>query len=98
LPEESRLDALPQSERCLFPELFAEQFPPTLLLHGRADTVVLLEESETTLRQMREKGKEVKLVVLEDSGHGFLPAGPSPTPAAVAYAEAEAFLLHHFAK
>lgn len=44
---------------------------PLLLLHGDADTVVPIAQSEAIQRKIEARGGEVKLVVLEREGHVF---------------------------
>ena len=46
--------------------------PPTLLLHGDADPVVPLQQSEEMAKKLKEAGVETKLVVKPGAGHGWL--------------------------
>jgi len=71
-----RFAAIPDAHHRLFPELYTESFPPTLLVHGHKDSVVLVEESENTAAQLKSKGKEVQLIVVDGVEHGLLPGGP----------------------
>ena len=45
--------------------------PPTLLLHGDADALVDLNNSELMRVDLASAGVETDLVVIEDAGHGF---------------------------
>ncbi len=47
------------------------QFPPTLIYHGDADTLVPLEQSERFRDRATELGREVKLVVHPGGSHGW---------------------------
>jgi acetyl esterase/lipase len=44
---------------------------PTLLIHGTADMLVPLAQSEVFARKLREAGTYVKLHTIEKAGHGF---------------------------
>jgi acetyl esterase/lipase len=46
--------------------------PPTLIIHGDADTLVPLQQSETILARLKSAGVEGKLVVKPKLGHGWL--------------------------
>ncbi|KAH8917901.1 alpha/beta-hydrolase [Atractiella rhizophila] len=69
---EGRLAALNEDERKLFPQLWAERFPPTFLAHGILDSVVPKEESEETERSLKAAGVDVSLRLVEGVEHGFL--------------------------
>lgn len=45
--------------------------PPTLLVHGDADTLVPLSNSERILKAFQEQKVRSDLIVLEGAGHGF---------------------------
>ena len=48
------------------------QLPPTLLIHGDADTVVPLQQSESFVQQAKKmKAKEIELIVRPGKGHGW---------------------------
>jgi acetyl esterase/lipase len=44
---------------------------PTLLVHGDADTLVPLQQSESMVAKLKEAGVEAKLVVKPKAGHGW---------------------------
>jgi acetyl esterase/lipase len=46
--------------------------PPTLILHGDADPLVPLQQSETMVESLKEAGVKAKLVVKKGAGHGWL--------------------------
>jgi acetyl esterase/lipase len=45
--------------------------PPTLILHGDADTLVPIQQAESFVDKMREAKVEAKLVVKPGAGHGW---------------------------
>ena len=48
--------------------------PPTLLIHGDADKLVPLQQSEIALARLKELKVPTKLVIRPNGGHGFLPS------------------------
>ncbi len=48
---------------------------PTLILHGSADTLVPLQQSEAIVARLKEAGVDAKLVVKPGAGHGWLGMG-----------------------
>jgi acetyl esterase/lipase len=46
--------------------------PPTLIVHGDADKLVPLQQSQTFVEKLKGAGVEAKLVVKEGAGHGWL--------------------------
>lgn len=46
--------------------------PPTLIIHGGADTLVPLDQSERFVERAREVGRAVELIVRPDKKHGWL--------------------------
>ena len=49
--------------------------PPTLIIHGDADKLVPIQQSETIVEKLKEAGVEAKLVVKPGAGHGWLDIG-----------------------
>jgi dipeptidyl aminopeptidase/acylaminoacyl peptidase len=52
-----------------------EGFPPTLLIHGRADSVVPVTDSERMYEALVARGAEVELHLYAGAEHGFDIAG-----------------------
>ncbi|KZT64598.1 alpha/beta-hydrolase [Daedalea quercina L-15889] len=81
-PVSATLRALPPSERAaavpahLRPAVLETQldatFPPTFLIHGTADRVVLLSESQVTYDQLKKFGVETEIVTVPDADHALL--------------------------
>jgi acetyl esterase/lipase len=46
--------------------------PPTLIIHGDADQLVPIQQSETFVKKMQGAGVQTKLVVKKGAGHGWL--------------------------
>jgi dipeptidyl aminopeptidase/acylaminoacyl peptidase len=65
------------------------EFPPTMLLHGNADTDVPYEQSVMMAEQLQQHGVPHQLITLEKGEHGFDGADPAKIDAA--YREALAF-------
>ena len=49
----------------------SKKTPPTLIIHGEADTLVPIQQSERYLARLKEEGVETKLVRRPDKGHGW---------------------------
>ena len=49
----------------------SEHLPPTLILHGRADTTVPFASAEAFAAEMKKKGNRCELVGYEGQAHGF---------------------------
>ncbi|KAI8971171.1 alpha/beta-hydrolase [Trametes punicea] len=63
---------IPTAHRHLFPQcMVTSDFPPTLLIHGSADTAVLVEESRNLELLLRSVGVPVELMVIEGKEHAF---------------------------
>jgi len=45
--------------------------PPTLIIHGDADTLVSVQQSESFDKKLRETGVESRLIIKKGSGHGW---------------------------
>ncbi|MDB6125175.1 MAG: axeA [Pedosphaera sp.] len=45
--------------------------PPTLIIHGNADTLVPIQQAEIFVERSKEVGAEAKLIVKEGQGHGW---------------------------
>lgn len=58
--------------------------PPCLIVHGREDEIVPLNQAELLFSTLHEAGTAATLVVVEDGNHGFWEAGqpypPEPLP------------------
>ena len=46
--------------------------PPTLIIHGDADVLVPLQQSESFVEKLKSAGVPAKLVVKKRAGHGWL--------------------------
>ena len=97
--------SLPQREGYIPEELrkailqtqLTEHFPPTFLLHGKDDKLVLPVESELTYERLRELGVEAELHMLEGAGHTLIDEKDPPNLAAGAkelQRKAVEFLVH----
>jgi dipeptidyl aminopeptidase/acylaminoacyl peptidase len=53
-----------------------KDYPPTLLIHGTADTDVPYEESVMMEREFKKHGVDFKFITLQNSEHGFRGADP----------------------
>lgn len=74
-----------------------DDFPPTFLLHGEEDTLVLPAESRLTYDRLMELGVEAELLVLEGAGHALIDGKDPPNLAAgarEAQQKAVEFLVH----
>jgi dipeptidyl aminopeptidase/acylaminoacyl peptidase len=70
-----------------------EDSPPTLLVHGTADTDVPYEQSVLMANELSRHGVEHRLITLPGAGHGL--AGGDPTLIDRAYDEAFQFVDRH---
>ncbi|KAJ3031792.1 hypothetical protein HDV00_008122 [Rhizophlyctis rosea] len=81
LPYGSRYAAIPTQYKPLFLEyLYTKSFPPTVLVHGTADDVVLPAESEKTYNQLKALGVTTQYLTLAGAGHGLVDATGQPYP------------------
>lgn len=69
------------------------EYPPTLLIHGTADTDVPYSESAAMAARLREYGVAHELLSLEGAGHGL--SGAPPEEIERVNARALAFLVRH---
>lgn len=70
--------------------------PPVLMIHGDADDVVPIGQSEVMLEKLKEAGVEATLIRVKNAGHGFNPAeGPiEPSKEEITRATIEFFDKH----
>lgn len=66
---------------------------PLLLIHGRLDVTVPIEQSEILQRALRQAGREVRLVELPDAEHQWAPMTPQERQ--VIFSESLAFIEQH---
>jgi acetyl esterase/lipase len=71
----------------------AADFPPTLLIHGTADTDVPYEESANMAAALADRQVSHTLITLEGSGHGLTDGDPGKV--AEAHAQARKFIARH---
>lgn len=74
VPAHNRRSNVPKGLCCYFPELDCSKMPPTYLLHGSEDTLVLPDESVQTAQDLRKQGKCYRLELLEGSEHTLWPS------------------------
>jgi hypothetical protein len=67
--------------------------PPFLIVHGERDDVVPVSQSEELYDRLTATGVAATLIIVENAGHGFNPAGGSisPTRAEITKATADFF-------
>ncbi|KAL4973624.1 Alpha/Beta hydrolase protein [Aspergillus desertorum] len=70
---EGGVEVIPAECRALFPVSFAltRNFPPTVLLHGDADELVVFEQSQLVAERLGKLGVDVHLERAVGQGHGF---------------------------
>ncbi len=65
---------MPEAYRLASPlQLVTLDDPPILMVHGDADPVVPLEQSELLLAAYQEREMDATLIVVQNAGHGFKP-------------------------
>ena len=69
------------------------EFPPTLLIHGTADTDVPYEQSVMMMQQFNKHGVEHRLVSIENGEHGL--GGGDPEAIDAAYRAALEWVQQH---
>lgn len=71
-PRDASAEEREKIDRERSPCFYADKIEsPLLLLQGAEDKVVPLEQSVEMEKVMRERGKDVKLVIFEGEGHGL---------------------------
>jgi acetyl esterase/lipase len=68
------------------------QYPPTLLVHGTADTDVDYQESADMAKELARQGVRHELITVENGGHGLGRGGGDPKAIADAFARAIEFM------
>ena len=82
LPLAERMNAIPPELHAAIPQSqFSKDYPPTFLIHGALDDVVLLKESQTTYDRLRELGVKVELRVVEGAAHELIDPNNMPSDA-----------------
>ncbi|KAF7979034.1 hypothetical protein HWV62_44023 [Athelia sp. TMB] len=72
LPYSRRAAAIPSNTVDCFPQLRIDaQFPPSVFIHGDADTFVPVDESNHTHTQLQEAGVESELLLVPGGEHGL---------------------------
>lgn len=72
LPYEARLDVIPEKLRPAVLQCCLDGgFPPTVLVHGTADEIILVEESKLTEETLTQLGVKVELLLVEGAGHSL---------------------------
>lgn len=82
---------------CLPDELAgnAARLPPTLVLHGNADTVVKAEKAHALAKLLKQHGRTFEVKVYDKRGHLFNGAGPLDPDVHNAWARSLNFLARH---
>ncbi|CDO77134.1 hypothetical protein BN946_scf184657.g9 [Trametes cinnabarina] len=71
-PRSNLLENIPEAHRHMFPQLcVGADFPPTLLIHGSADTAVLVGESQNLHILLLNAGVGSELQIVEGKEHSF---------------------------
>jgi len=72
-------EIIPKEQRALFPALFAVsgRWPPTILIHGEADSMVAIDQSEGMADKLESVGVRVLFERVGGKDHGF-DVGESP--------------------
>jgi acetyl esterase/lipase len=71
----------------------SKSYPPTVLVHGTADTDVPYEQSTLMAEEFKKHGVDYELITLPDAEHGL--AGADPERIAAAYRNAWEFVARH---
>jgi acetyl esterase/lipase len=67
--EPAELESVARADSPLY--LMTKNMPPTLIIHGDADKLVPIQQSELVMKRLDELGVPHKLVVREGKGHGW---------------------------
>jgi acetyl esterase/lipase len=71
--EPAELEAVGKAESPIY--FLTKDMPPTLIIHGDADKLVPIQQSEVLMKRLDELGVPHKLVVKEGKGHGWASLG-----------------------
>lgn len=69
--DEERLAALPENVKPLFPQLYIDRYPPTVLVHGDQDTIVAYEDSVKMHEALKKNGIETEMYTLDGEPHAL---------------------------
>ncbi|TFK52321.1 hypothetical protein OE88DRAFT_1657517 [Heliocybe sulcata] len=66
-------ELIPKEDLALFPQLYPspQKWPPTLLIHGKADRALKLRESLHLYRILKHGGADVTMMVVDGQDHSF---------------------------
>ncbi len=102
LPLEEREGAVPEEFRkAILQTQYTSEYPPTVLLHGKEDPLVLIEESKHTYAKLKALGVKVELHALDGAVHGLRDKAKYPESAPGAEevrAEGMKFLVQELGK
>jgi acetyl esterase/lipase len=100
LPAAEREAAIPANVAALFPQLHINSsHPPTMFIHGKDDTAVLVAESEYAHEQLQKAGVRSELHIVPGAEHGLvvLPSWKQVPEAAGLYKQGFEFLTKEIA-
>lgn len=81
LPFAERAAAVPEALRpALLQERMTSSHPPTFLLHGKDDPLVLPSESILTYQRLKELGVRARMVIVEGASHALMDSNSPPPP------------------
>lgn len=96
VPAKDRPSHLPSQLKPLFPELnLTSSFPPTALVHGTGDTIVLVGESLALAEALEGLGVEVQLELVEGGEHGLIQGLDSEEETQMKRVRVAEFVLRH---
>jgi len=72
--------------------------PPFLILHGENDTLVPLSQSRILYDRLVVASVPATLVIVENAGHGFMPAGGTVDPSRTEITEMVADFFDEYLK